>query len=234
VHLVVGLGNPGERYARTRHNVAWAVLDELAARHAALEAPGHATFRARRVVIRERAVELLQPLTYMNLSGAALLAWRERHGNEHELLVVSDDVYLPLGRLRLRASGSSGGHRGLDNIEAAVGSRDYVRLRIGVGKPKSPGEPIPEDGSEVGSEVGSEDGSEVESGTGPADAAAALREHVLEEIAPEAAPVLQAAVRRAADAVECWVAEGVLGAMNQFNRRDKPSSESVPQEESET
>ena len=208
MRLVVGLGNPGERYARTRHNVAWAVLDELAARHAAQEAPGHATFRARRVVIAEREVELLQPLTYMNLSGEALLAWRERYGNEHELLVVSDDVYLPLGMLRMRVSGSSGGHRGLDSIEAAVGSRDYVRLRIGVGA---------------------------------ADDAAALREHVLQEIAPAELPVLEEAVRRAADAVECWLAEGALGAMNQFNRRvdaEDPSATTGPgreaQEESET
>jgi PTH1 family peptidyl-tRNA hydrolase len=232
VHLVVGLGNPGERYVRTRHNVAWAVLDELAARHAAEEAPGHATFRARRVVIAGGAVELLQPLTYMNLSGAALLAWRERYGNEHELLVVSDDVYLPSGTLRMRASGTSGGHRGLDSIEAAVGGREYVRLRIGVGAPKAagaPGAPIRKDGSEDGS------------GKGPADDAAALREYVLGEITAEESPVLEAAVRRAADAVQCWVAEGALGAMNQFNRKGDPDSPSVrtgpgrvPQEESET
>ncbi len=121
---------------------------------------------------------------------------------------MSDDVYLPLGRLRLRAHGSSGGHRGLESIEAAVGGRDYARLRIGVG--------------------------EVET-------SAELREHVLGEIAPEEAPVLEAAVRRAADAVECWVAEGALGAMNQFNRRPDPErssermdAEGVREEESET
>ncbi|HEY6194841.1 MAG TPA: aminoacyl-tRNA hydrolase [Candidatus Eisenbacteria bacterium] len=215
MHLVVGLGNPGERYARTRHNVAWAVLDELAARHAAGEGPGHATYRARRAEIAGRAVELLQPLTFMNLSGAALSAWREGCGVEDGLLVVSDDVYLPLGRLRLRAHGSSGGHRGLESIEAAVGSRDYARLRIGVGAP-----------------IGT---------MGEAEPSAALREHVLQEIAPEEAPVLEAAVRRAADAVECWVAEGALGAMNQFNRRpdlgrssEGTGVEGVREEESET
>lgn len=208
MRLVVGLGNPGERYARTRHNVAWLVLDELAARHAAGEAPGHATFRARRAVIAEHELELLQPLTYMNLSGEALLAWRERNGNEHELLVVSDDVYLPLGMLRLRASGSSGGHRGLDSIEAAVGSRDYLRLRIGVGAPNR--------------------------GPDPAEDTAALREHVLEEFAPEELPALEATVRRAADAVECWLAEGALGAMNQFNRKADPAPVGDREEESET
>ena len=205
--LVVGLGNPGERYARTRHNVAWRTLDVLAARHAAQDAPGHATFRARRMALGEREVELLQPLTYMNLSGEALTAWREREGVEQALLVVSDDVYLPLGRLRVRTRGSSGGHRGLESIESVVG-RDYDRLRIGVGS---------------------------------AEDSAALREHVLEEFAPEEEPALEEAIRRAADAVECWITEGALGAMNQFNRREDPETSSegseperVRQEESES
>jgi PTH1 family peptidyl-tRNA hydrolase len=201
VRLVVGLGNPGERYARTRHNVAWAVLDELAARHAAGEAPGHPTYRARCAIVAGQSLALLQPLTWMNLSGEALAAWREEHGKEDGLLVVSDDVYLPLGALRIRTSGSAGGHRGLESIETAVGSRDYTRLRIGVGA---------------------------------AEASAALREHVLEEFAPEEAPALEEAVRRAADAVECWVAEGALGAMNQFNRKVEPVSQPVRREESET
>ncbi len=89
MRLVLGLGNPGPRYANTRHNIAWLVLDVLAERwHAA---PGEATteYRSRTAVVRDRAVSLLQPLTYMNLSGEALTAWRERHGDEqHELLVV--------------------------------------------------------------------------------------------------------------------------------------------------
>ncbi len=187
--LVLALGNPGERYARTRHNVAWRTLDLLAARHGAGEVPGHAAFHARRTTLAGHEVELLKPLTFMNRSGEALLAWREREGVESQLLVVSDDVYLPLGRLRVRAGGSSGGHRGLESIEAAVGSRDYDRLRIGVGA---------------------------------AEDSSALREHVLEEFAAEESPVLEEVIRRAADAVECWVAEGALGAMNQFNRKDDP------------
>jgi PTH1 family peptidyl-tRNA hydrolase len=186
VRLVVGLGNPGARYTRTRHNVAWTVLDELAARSAARDSPGHPAFRARRATLAGHEVELLQPLTYMNRSGEALAAWRERNGPESELLVVTDDVYLPLGHLRLRAGGSTGGHRGLESIAAALGSEDFARLRLGVGA---------------------------------AEDSAALREHVLEEFSPEERPVIEEAIRRAADAVECWAAEGALGAMNRFNRR---------------
>ncbi len=197
----MGLGNPGERYARTRHNVAWWVLDELGRRHAATESGASDRGRARRLEIAGRSVELLQPLTYMNRSGEALAQWRERVGTEAELLVVTDDVYLPLGMLRIRAGGSSGGHRGLESIEAVVGSQDFARLRIGVGAPET---------------------------------TAALREHVLEEFAPEETPALEAAIRRAADGVEVWVAEGVLGAMNQFNRRVDPAVPRDRQEESET
>ena len=201
MHLVVGLGNPGERYAPTRHNVAWRVLDALAWRHGARDAGRDTTWRAREASIAGHDVAMLQPLTYMNLSGEALAAWRERHGQEVELLVVSDDVYLPLGFVRVRTSGSSGGHRGLESIEAAVGGRDYARLRVGVGA---------------------------------AESAAELREHVLDEFAPEEKPALEEAVRLAADAVECWVAEGSLSAMNRFNRRVDASRGALPQEESET
>ena len=201
MHLVVGLGNPGNRYASTRHNVAWRVLDTLSARHGAREAGREATWRARETSIAGQPVVLLQPLTYMNLSGEALGAWRERHEREQELLVVSDDVYLPLGHVRMRTSGSSGGHRGLESIEAAVGGRDYARLRVGVGA---------------------------------AESSAELRDHVLEEFAPEEMPALEEAVRLAADAVECWAAEGALSAMNRFNRRVDAPQGVVPREETET
>ena len=201
MHLVVGLGNPGDRYVATRHNVAWHVLDTLAARHGAREAGRDTTWRAREASIAGQPVVLLQPLTYMNLSGEALGAWREQRGQEQELLVVSDDVYLPLGHVRMRTTGSSGGHRGLESIEAVVGGRDYARLRVGVGA---------------------------------AGSSAELKEHVLDEFAPEELPALAEAVRLAADAVECWVAEGAPSAMNRFNRRVDASRGAIPQEESET
>jgi len=194
VHLVVGLGNPGERYTRTRHNVAWWVLDALAERHAATEGPSDPTYRVRQCRIAGHELALLQPLTFMNRSGEALAAWRARQGKEDGLLVLSDDVYLPLGAMRLRTEGSSGGHRGLESIETAFGGREYARLRIGVGA---------------------------------AESAAALKQHVLEEFAPEEMPALEDVVRRSADCTEVWVAEGALGAMNRFNRR-------VRQKETET
>lgn len=187
MRLVLGLGNPGPRYANTRHNIAWQVLDTLVSRFGAGDAESTGRYRARMSRIGEHEVDLVQPLTFMNLSGEALVEWEQRHGRDPgALLVVTDDVYLPLGMLRLRASGSSGGHRGLESIESALGHRDYARLRVGVGA---------------------------------AESSAALRDHVLDEFAPEEQPALGDAIRRAADAVEIWVREGIVPAMNQFNRR---------------
>jgi PTH1 family peptidyl-tRNA hydrolase len=187
VRLVIGLGNPGARYAATRHNVAWRVLDELTRRHPteSSEVPG--LYVADRARLGADELEWLRPLTYMNRSGLALEHWmRERDGAPEALLVVGDDVYLPLGALRLRASGSSGGHRGLESIEASLGHREFARLRIGVGA---------------------------------AENAAALREHVLETFGPDEEPAVAEAVEQAASAVEVWATEGIVQAMNRFNRK---------------
>lgn len=139
MRLVVGLGNPGERYADTRHNVAWHVLDRLASRWDATAAPGCEVFSTRMARTPAGPVELMRPLSYMNRSGEALERWvQERGGLPEDLLVVMDDVWLPVGTLRLRARGSSGGHRGLESVEAALATRDFARLRIGVGAAGSP------------------------------------------------------------------------------------------------
>ena len=191
MRLVVGLGNPGRRYAGTRHNVAWEVLDELAARWHAR--PGEATpaYTTRRAAVGGETVVLLHPLTFMNRSGVALDAWRGEVEDgaavaDDQLLVVSDDVYLPAGALRLRPSGSSGGHRGLESIEQALGHREFARLRIGVGA---------------------------------AGSSAELGEHVLDRFEPGEREPMNEAVQQAAEAVGCWVSDGILAAMNRFNRR---------------
>lgn len=136
VHVVVGLGNPGTRYERTRHNVGFLVVDTLARK---LDVHDWRTrFDAEVVtadVDRHRLV-LVKPMTYMNLSGTAVrevVHWY-RVPLDH-LLVVYDDVDLPFGRLRLRAGGGSGGHHGVESIVAALGSDRFARLRVGIGRP---------------------------------------------------------------------------------------------------
>lgn len=132
--LVVGLGNPGSEYAGTRHNAGWWVVDELVRRWKALPGSPQAEYHSWNATVQGHAVSLIKPLTWMNLSGEAVTVYRDQHGLESpELLVVADDVYLPAGHLRLRASGSSGGHNGLKSIEQALVSREFARLRVGVG-----------------------------------------------------------------------------------------------------
>ncbi len=130
--VVCGLGNPGPEYDATRHNVGWWVLDLLARRWAA--GPFETTTYAleARVVRSDEAVLLLKPTTYMNRSGAAV-ASVAGFDPPTDLLVVVDDVALDVGRLRLRPGGGAGGHNGLRSIEAALGTQDYARLRVGVG-----------------------------------------------------------------------------------------------------
>ena len=134
--VVVGLGNPGKQYAGTRHNVGYAVVDYLAA------APGVGPFRSQFQGLVAEAAEggekvlLVKPETYMNLSGRAVRQVVDFYKVPVEhLLVVCDDFNLPLGKLRVRAKGSHGGQNGLRNIQEALGTQDYNRLRIGVGSP---------------------------------------------------------------------------------------------------
>lgn len=132
---MLALGNPGARYARTRHNVGWWVADALVARWRAPYAGVAGDWQAWRAVVDGVTCDIVEPLTFMNRSGEALARWRERRPFElAELLVVGDDVYLPVGAIRLRAGGSSGGHNGLASVEAALGTREFARLRLGVGE----------------------------------------------------------------------------------------------------
>ncbi len=137
--LVVGLGNPGREYDNTRHNVGFAVLDLLAQR-AGVSFESAPRWKAR--VARTDSVHLLKPLTFMNLSGESVgAALRFHKWTPSQVLIVLDDTALPPGRLRLRITGSSGGHNGLQSVIDHLGTRDVPRLRIGVGN-ASPGEMV--------------------------------------------------------------------------------------------
>ncbi len=134
--LVVGLGNPGRKYERTRHNIGFEVLAELARRHMAPAAKVRFECAFTEIILRGNRVFLAAPQTYMNLSGRAVRQiidfYRIPIG---ELLVVCDDINLDTGRVRLRASGTAGGQKGLNNIIQQLGTNDFSRLRIGVGRP---------------------------------------------------------------------------------------------------
>ncbi|QSR86562.1 aminoacyl-tRNA hydrolase [Candidatus Methylacidiphilum infernorum] len=134
-HIVVGLGNPGQEYEKTRHNIGWRVVEELVKRQ-------NLSFKIdkkakSKVACKEKLVFVL-PLTYMNLSGQALsyLLQKEKCSSK-DILVILDDISLPLGKLRFRPKGSSGGHKGLESIIEELHTEDIPRLRLGIG-------PLPE------------------------------------------------------------------------------------------
>ncbi len=186
--LVAGLGNPGAEYARTRHNVGFRVVDELARRWEAASWRKQFGGLAGVGQCGGEKVLLLKPLTYMNRSGQSVgEALRFHKIDPADLLVVVDDMALPLGRLRVRPQGSAGGHNGLTDVIRQIGTEAFARLRIGI--------------EQVSGER--------------------MVSHVLSPFSPEEEEVVGSAVVRAADAVACWVTEGVVEAMNRFNRAEE-------------
>lgn len=137
--VVVGLGNPGPDYEGTRHNVGFAVAHRMADRLKARRLEVTRTYEACATGLKgDRRLVILTPMTFMNASGQALEEFGRRHGlTPEQVLVVVDDVYLPLGQLRLRGQGGDGGHNGLASVAESLGTEAYARVRIGVGRGES-------------------------------------------------------------------------------------------------
>ena len=135
--LIVGLGNPGRKYAKTRHNVGFDVLAELARRHATGKPRGRFQGDLVDAVIEGERAALLCPTNYMNNSGGSVQLARDFYKLDHEdLMVVCDDFHLPVAKLRIRTKGSAGGQKGLQDIIRRLGTEQFPRLRIGIGPPK--------------------------------------------------------------------------------------------------
>ncbi len=138
---IVGLGNPGEKYRLTRHNVGFRVLDELEGKHKSRKLPSGDSYSLSECRIASAPVHLVRPLTFMNCSGHGLMDYMKDHEvGVPDLLVVTDDVYLPVGRLRIRRSGGDGGHNGMASVIEFLGTGSFARLRVGVGSPPDHGE----------------------------------------------------------------------------------------------
>ena len=135
--LIVGLGNPGEKYYNTRHNIGFELLDFICKKHES-EFETNRLGQISKISIKGRKVLLLKPNTFMNLSGKSVKYWMLQENIKlKNILIISDDLNLPLGKIRFRAKGSSGGHNGLENIAQALNSLEYPRLRIGIGNDKN-------------------------------------------------------------------------------------------------
>lgn len=141
-YLIVGLGNPGEKYTETRHNIGFKVLEAFAKeREGAFKLDKHAEVAT--VKFKGRVIVLIKPTTFMNLSGKALNYWMQQEKIPLEnVLVITDDLALPFGKLRMKGKGSDGGHNGLKDIQATLNSQEYARLRFGVGAEFSKGQQV--------------------------------------------------------------------------------------------
>src|SRR4051812_29426228 len=192
-YLIVGLGNPGGEYARTRHNIGFMAVERLAGRHkAGLSLGKRVESRVCKIDFSAKRTFLCEPQTFMNVSGRAVGAVVDFYRTPLDrLLVVVDDADLPFGELRMRPGGSSGGHHGLESIEQRLGTREYARLRMGIGRQRS----------------------EVREMTG----------HVLGKFGSAETPVLEKMLDRAAGQLERWLGAGIQQAMNEFNGAVDPS-----------
>ncbi len=194
--LIAGLGNPGRKYERNRHNVGFRVVDELVSRHGLGPLRDKFGGQAATGSIAAKRVLVLKPMEFMNLSGFAVQRAVQFHGVDPEqILVVHDEIDLPFARLRLKAGGGHGGHNGVRSVVEQLGTGDFLRVRIGVGRPVRPGEP----------------------GQASAPATGRVSGHVLGDFPAEMDADVTALVRRAADAVEAILDRGIRVAMNDFN-----------------
>ncbi|MEQ9375776.1 MAG: aminoacyl-tRNA hydrolase [Imperialibacter sp.] len=141
-YLIAGLGNIGPEYELTRHNIGFLVLDRLAQAESASFTFNKQAYTAE-IKHKGRTLHLIKPTTYMNLSGKAVAYWMQQLKVPREnILVITDDIALPFGKLRMKPKGSSAGHNGLKSIEATLGGQDYARLRFGIGDNYSKGHQV--------------------------------------------------------------------------------------------
>ena len=141
-YLICGLGNPGTEYELTRHNAGFLVLDQLADKHKANFNVARHSLKTE-IKYKGRKLILIKPTTFMNLSGKAVNYWlKDEKIPQENLLVITDDIALPFGKLRMRAKGSNAGHNGLGNIDQTLGNNNYSRLRFGVGNDFHKGQQI--------------------------------------------------------------------------------------------
>lgn len=187
--VIVGLGNPGRVYANSRHNVGFRCLNHFAKRHGLSFDRSQARSRLALGKVAGEELVLAKPRTFMNLCGQAVAPLVGNFGvSPANLVVIYDDLDLPLGRIRIRERGSSGGHKGMKSIIDLLGSRDFPRIRVGIGCPE-------------------------EAGMKESDAAS----YVLGDFAPQERPAIEEVTARVADALDCILSQGIAAAMNRYN-----------------
>jgi peptidyl-tRNA hydrolase, PTH1 family len=190
--LIIGLGNPGKAYAHSRHNVGFQCLTYFARLHSVRFDRKQCQARVGLGKVRGERLLLAKPGTFMNLSGKSVAGLVHKHDIAlGDLLIIYDDLDLPLGKIRLRQSGSSGGHRGMNSIISALGSEDFPRIRVGIGRPQVERQPISEDD---------------------------IVNYVLTDFSSREEATIRPVVARVSEAIDCFLVQGIEAAMNKFNQ----------------
>ena len=187
--LIVGLGNPGRGYANNRHNVGFICLSHFAKTHSIRFDKKQAKARIGIGEVADSKVVVAKPQTYMNSSGQSVSRLVQKFSvNLDNLLVIHDDLDLPLGKIRIRQGGSSGGHKGADSVISCLGSQDFVRLRVGIGQPNI---------------------------TEPSEAD--IIAYVLSDFTPDEKQIITQILPKVSEAILCLLTQGLTAAMNKYN-----------------
>lgn len=188
--LIVGLGNPGKEYSANRHNIGFLCINHIARQHHIALDKKQGKSRTGAGTIAGEQVLLAKPQTYMNASGQAVILLMQKFKiGLDDLVVIHDDLDLPLGKIRIRKGSSAGGHNGAKSIISHLGSQEFIRIRVGISRPPVSGEvPI-----------------------------CTIVDYVLGDFTPDDKPVIEETVRRVGDAVVCLLTEGLTETMNKFN-----------------
>jgi len=189
--LIVGLGNPGKTYARNRHNIGFQCLNYFARLHSIHFYHRQCQARVGIGKVSGEKLLLARPGTFMNLSGKSVACLVRKHKIPlSTLLVIYDDLDLPLGKVRLRQSGSSGGHKGMNSIISTVSSADFPRIRVGIGRPQGEKQSVSED---------------------------AIVNYVLSDFSHQEEAIINSVIARVAEAIDCFLTQGIEAAMSKFN-----------------
>jgi PTH1 family peptidyl-tRNA hydrolase len=189
--LIVGLGNPGFLYARNRHNIGFMCVSHLARTYRITfdRKQGHARTGIGNIA-RYRVV-LARPQTYMNASGESVsVLLKKLNVKPNDLIVIHDDLDLPVGKIRLRLGGSSGGHKGIDSIIARIGTPEFYRIRVGIGRPEGNNTPLKEE---------------------------VVIDYVLNDFTPEEKTVIDETIPRVSESIDYLLSAGLTAAMNKYN-----------------
>jgi len=189
--LIVGLGNPGRTYAHNRHNAGFRCLNYFARLHSIRFDHRQCRARVSHAEVGGEKLLLAKPGTFMNLSGNSVACLSRKHGIPlSDLLVIYDDLDLPLGKIRLRQNGGSGGHKGMNSIISALGSEDFPRIRVGIGRPQSEEQSVSED---------------------------AIVNYVLSDFSPQEEAIIKPVIVKVAEAINFFLTQGIEAAMSKFN-----------------